>query len=327
MADQQDRHQQTRGLDLRQRGQGAVGLRHPLRRGLAYKAYTQKVLTYDSLYHPTQTELDLAPTDPLVTSGVAQSSYTFASAYGVDGSLTQAQAPAVAGLPQEWVSYTYRPTGQIDTVSGASGYLQNVSYSSLGQPQLLTLGTSAATGVKKAYISNEYEAGTGRLTRSSVTDQTHAWMPQDLNYSYDDAGNVTKITDPTTLGGTAQADTQCFGYDGYRRLTSAWTPADANCATTTTGGAAPYSTGYTYNPAGLRLSETQHPAGGTTTTNYCYNDTAHPHAVTATTAAAKLRGRHSQVRLRQHRQHHHAPRCHGKSDPGVEQRGRSHHHD
>lgn len=55
-------------------------------------------------------------------------------------------------------------------------------------------------------------------------------MLQQLKYGYDDAGNVTKISDPTTLGGTAQPDYQCFVYDGHRRLTEAWTPRTDDCS-------------------------------------------------------------------------------------------------
>ncbi len=87
------------------------------------------------------------------------------------------------------------------------------------------------------------------------------------------AGNVTQISDTTTLAGTGKADTQCFTYDGHQRLTEAWTPADANCApenrtTANLGGAAPYWTGYTYNTAGQRATETTHTANGSTTATY-----------------------------------------------------------
>jgi hypothetical protein len=80
------------------------------------------------------------------------------------------------------------------TVQGSSSYLLGASYTDLGQTSQLTLGTSAA-GTLKAYISNDYEAGTDRLKQSAVTDQTHAYELQELNYSYDDAGNVTAIGD------------------------------------------------------------------------------------------------------------------------------------
>ncbi|WP_433438320.1 RHS repeat-associated core domain-containing protein [Nonomuraea sp. CA-141351] len=101
---------------------------------------------------------------------------------------------------------------------------------------------------------------------------------------------VTKISDPATLGGPTAPDTQCFGYDGYQRMTGGWTPANADCASTAVGGAAPYSTGYTYNQAGLRLTETQHKTGGDTTTLSCYTKAAQPHTLTATTTGTSCDG-------------------------------------
>ncbi|KPI21410.1 RHS repeat-associated core domain containing protein-containing protein [Actinobacteria bacterium OK074] len=168
------------------------------------------------------------------------------------------------------------------------------SYTDLGQTSQLTLGTSTAEGTLKAYITNAYEPGTDRLTQSVVTDQTHGYEDQELNYAYDDAGNVTSITDPTTLGGTAKTDNQCFAYDGYQRLTDAWTPSTADCTTTgrTTanlGGAAPYWTSYTYTPSGLRATETTHTSSATTTKTYCY-DASKVHQLAATTTAASCTG-------------------------------------
>lgn len=249
------------------------------------RLYTQKVTAYDDLYHATATETDLDPNEPLVMSGALKPSYAFSSSYYPDGSLQNSTEPAAGRLPSEHVGYGYGPTGQVNTVTGATGYLQHVSYSPLGEPQQLTLAT-APSGVKKAYLTNTYEQGTGRLSGSQVTDETHAYAPQSLAYGYDDAGNLTRISDPSTQGGTAKADTQCFGYDGYRRLTSAWTPADATCTTATgatIGGAAPYSTGYSYDVAGLRTALTTHNTTSDSTSFYCHNDSTHKHALTAVT--------------------------------------------
>ncbi|WP_433894213.1 RHS repeat-associated core domain-containing protein [Streptomyces sp. CA-111067] len=271
-------------------GQPASSTRYVGGSGTGGKAYTKKVTAYDKLYHPIGSEIDLDPTDPLVTSKAAAASYTFTSNYNTDGSLHDDDQPAIAGLPAENVTYGYLPTGQVNTASSYDDYLLDAVYSPLGQPKQLNLGASVATIAKQVYLDNEYEEGTGRLTRSFVTDDTHAWMPQDLHYTYDDAGDVTKISDPATQGATAKPDTQCFTYDGYQRLTSAWTPANADCASTTTGGAAPYSTSYTYNPAGLRLTQTQHATGGNTTTLSCYTKTTQPHTLTATTTGSTCTG-------------------------------------
>lgn len=164
----------------------------------------------------------------------------------------------------------------------------------MGKTEQLTLGTSSATGTKKAYITNTFEEGTGRLKQSAVTDQTHGYELQELNYAYDEAGNVTSVLDPTTLGGTSAADNQCFAYDGHQRLTEAWTPRTADCSTSgrTTanlGGASPYWTSYEYQASGLRSTETTHATGGDTKKTYCYDGTR-THALAAVTTAVSCTG-------------------------------------
>ncbi|WP_370740904.1 hypothetical protein [Streptomyces sp. Ncost-T10-10d] len=212
---------------------------------------------------------------------------TFGTDYRLDGNINNTKEPAIAGLPTEIVQPKYNSVGLTTELSGTNTYLLGVSYSALGQVQQLALGA----GAKNTYIANTYEAGTGRLTSSDVTDQTHPYKLQELNFTQDDAGNVQSIFDPTTLGGTTKADNQCFTYDANRRLTEAWTPKTADCAATgrTTAnldGAAPYWTSYTYNNAGQRDTETVHTSAGDAATSYGYKTpTGQPHPLVKTTGA------------------------------------------
>ncbi|CAG7600366.1 RHS repeat-associated core domain-containing protein [Actinacidiphila bryophytorum] len=262
----------------------------------AGKQYTDTVTAYDNLYNVTASTTHLDAADPLVASGAAQQDYSFTAKYNTDGTLAYSGQPAVAGLPAENISYGYTATGNVRTVVGTSNYVLDTAYSATAQPEQLTLGVSPSPTVKQAYLDNEYEEGTGRLLRSFVTDDTHAWMPQDLHYTYDDAGDVTKISNPATLGGTTTSDTQCFGYDGYQRLTTAWTPAGDDCTTGTAataalGGPAPYSSTYTYTAGGLRTGDTERTAAGATaTTTYCYGKPGQPHTLTSTVTTGTCTG-------------------------------------
>ncbi|EFF93892.1 large secreted protein [Streptomyces sp. e14] len=259
--------------------------------GAAGKAYTQQVTGYDALYKVTGNKLILPAGDPLVAAGVP-GTLSFSTAYNLDGTLKQAAAPAVAGLPAETVSYTYDTLGQTQTAKGATGYLQGVAYSPVGDVRQLTLATDP-TNAKKVYLNNDYEAGTRRLTRSYVTDDVHGYMLQELKYTQDDAGNITSVFDGTTLGGVGKEDYQCFAYDGYRRLSEAWTPKTADCAasgrtTANLGGAAPYWTSYQYNDSGLRSQQVEHSASGDVTTDYKYGTAkGQPHALSSTVSGAK----------------------------------------
>ncbi|MFE0210329.1 RHS repeat-associated core domain-containing protein [Streptomyces sp. NPDC059001] len=256
--------------------------------GKTGQAYTKTVTAYDSLSRPVGSTLQLPADDPLVKAG-APATLEYSSYYNIDGTLQNSKEPAMGGLESEIVGYGYDSLGNVTSIGGSTGYLLDVDYSALGQAQQLTLGTASIAGHKKTYVTNTYEEGTGRLTRSHVTDQTHPYMLQDLNYTFDQAGNVTSIADPTTLGGMSSAEAQCFTYDGHRRLTEAWTPASQKCAdarnTSSLSGPAPYWTSYTYNQAGQRTEETIHKTGGDTKTTYCYKS-GQPHTLTGTSTKA-----------------------------------------
>lgn len=257
--------------------------------GTGGDAYTDAVVSYDNLYQVTESTFSLPSDDVFVTSGAVASKVTFKTDYNVDGTVASSYEPAAAGLDDEYVSTTYTDAALPKTVTGTSSYLLGASYSALGQIEQLTLGASAAAGAKKSYITNTWEEGTSRLTESHVTTTTHSYMLQDLKYGYDDAGNVLSMSDPTTLGGTSEADNQCFAYDGYRRITDAWTPKTADCSsagrtTSNLDGASPYWTSYSYTDAGLRKTETENEAGGSTTTKYCY-DADRPHLLRTTLAS------------------------------------------
>ncbi|WP_055523048.1 RHS repeat-associated core domain-containing protein [Streptomyces graminilatus] len=256
--------------------------------GVAGSKYTKSVTAFDSLYRATSSTLQLPGGDALVTKKAVASTLTSTANYNIDGTLQYATEPAAGGFGSELVDYEYDGLGLNTRTKGTSVYMLDASYTSLSQPQVLSLGKSEAEGTYNAYISNQYETGTDRLLKATVTDDTHAYALQQLNYTYDVAGNVTSVSDPMTLGGTGVADNQCFTYDGHRRLTDAWTPSAADCSTanrTTAklGGAAPYWTSYTYKDSGLRATEVTKTSGTPTTKTYCYDSTK-THRLLATTA-------------------------------------------
>ncbi|MFF9135895.1 RHS repeat-associated core domain-containing protein [Streptomyces sp. NPDC014806] len=273
------------------KGQQDTAIRYEGGSGTTGKAYTKKVNSRDALYRATSSSLILPSTDPLVAAGLPTTLTTTAS-YLLDGTVNQAGSPAAAGLPSEIVKYTYNYTGVgLQTTStGLTGYQLGATYDPLGQATELIIGTDSTSSAQKAHLKYVYEAGTRRLKQSYVRTDAQSYPLQDLNFTQDDAGNVTSIFDNTTLGGTSKPDYQCFTYDGHRRLTEAWTPKTADCGSTgrTTSnidGAAPYWTSYTYTQGGQRKTETQHTSTGDQTTTYTYDDPADtkPHTLDKTT--------------------------------------------
>ncbi|MGW1878756.1 RHS repeat-associated core domain-containing protein [Streptomyces sp. NPDC001975] len=258
--------------------------------GTARDAYVKKITKFDNLYNATTTTVTLPATDTFAQAGIGPT-LTFTASYNAANRLSAIGDPAVAGLPSEGITNAFDNLGNPKTVTGTTGYLLGAAYSELGDLTTLTLGTDSTSSAKKAYLNYRYENGTRRLTQSFVTDDTHGYKPQDLTFTQDDAGNVTSISDAATLGGTGKVDNQCFIYDGYSRLTEAWTPQTADCSTTgrTTanlGGATPYWTSYAYTTAGQRDTETQHLSTGNQSTDYTYGTTnGQPHPLDHTTGA------------------------------------------
>ncbi|MER5582253.1 RHS repeat-associated core domain-containing protein [Streptomyces asoensis] len=275
-------HQLTKfTYDSLAKGQPTASIRYV--GGTTGKIYSQVVTGYDSLGRAKGLKTVLAATDPLVVAGTPQT-FTTSTVYNRDGTVQSTSMPAVAGLPAETVANSYNDLGMLTSSEGMTDYVQNIGYSPYGEIQETRLSTS--TGAKQLQILNRYEDGTRRLTNTHTVDQTNTGYTNDVDYVYDVSGNVKSVTDKAAGG-----DAQCFTYDGYRRLTEAWTPDSGDCATARSssalGGPAPYWTSWTYKPGGLRDTQTEHSATDTTTA-YSYpavnaSGTGQPHTLTSVT--------------------------------------------
>lgn len=215
--------------------------------------YTTRVNNYDALGRPQSTTYTIPSVEGVGTS------YTFGTSYNLDGTIQSLGMPAAGGLTGESVGITYddyqRPTR---LTSNLATYVNATTYTPTGKPLQYELGNT--TG-KRVWYTATWQYGTQRLATSRVNRENITGSDRYAVYDYDDAGNVTSITD-TALAGT---ETQCFGYDYLRRLTDAWTQTSDTCAddpaTATIGGPAPYRFVYTHNTAGNRTQEKQYGAG------------------------------------------------------------------
>ncbi|MEU6786915.1 RHS repeat-associated core domain-containing protein [Nonomuraea angiospora] len=231
--------------------------------------YTEAVNFYDNQNRPTRTTVTLSGL-PAAESALAPSAgYQFNTVYNLDGSVQSLSSPAAGGLPAEVIATTYDDLGTaVKLTSNLATYVIGTDYSKTGK----LLGRRLSTGGKQVDQTYGYEFGTQRL-KSSTT--VHAGLPgvdRSATYGYDDAGNVTRITDVSRDG----TDNQCFRYDYLRRLTDAWTQATEGCAadpaSATLGGPAPYRTAYTFDTSGNRATETQFAASNqpASTRTYAY---------------------------------------------------------
>ncbi|MEJ3746327.1 RHS repeat-associated core domain-containing protein [Actinomycetes bacterium KLBMP 9797] len=238
-------------------------------------AYTTAVNGYD----PNYRSLGSTVTIP-ASEGALAGSYRVNTGYTDTGLPLLVSYPAAGGLAAETLRYSYDADGRLTTAdTGLSTLLTAASYTPYGEPAQYTLQGVAGKQLVQTFM---YDDATRKLSRSLVDRNVSPTRLADVNYTFDAAGNVTKIADG--------ADVQCFTYDYLKRLTSAWT-ANNNCATAPSasvlGGPAPYWQAWTYDKIGNRLTETNHnmATGAGTTSTYAYPaaGAARPHALSSVT--------------------------------------------
>lgn len=243
--------------------------------------YTEAITSYDNGYRPRGTRVTVPSAE-----GDLAGTYTFTNTYNADGSIATSSMPAIGGLPAETLYHRYESTGAEDWMYGYNTYAVDTIWSPYGE--ILRRGQGQYGTA--SWQTNQYEAGTRRLLRSRI-DREDQSVYSDVRYAYDDAGNITRMSDQPA-GGTA--DIQCFEYDYLRRLAKAFTATDNDCATPelppTSGGTDNYHHEYTYDLTGNRTSlvRTRLSSAGTenlATTTYAYPaaGSPQPHALTSST--------------------------------------------
>ncbi|MCM1976546.1 polymorphic toxin-type HINT domain-containing protein [Streptomyces sp. G1] len=254
--------------------------------GAVYSSVIHPTLDPDNDYKPTSTKYTLSKTAEPELGGT----YEYTTQYNDDGTVQGTGVPAAGDLGGEALGYVYdelqRPVGLNTSLSGGK-YVTDASYSLTSNLEQIELYTGVSSA-PKTWITNSYEAGTDRLTNSSVTVEGGSVRAYDAKYTYDAVGNILSIADTPT---GAASDVQCFAYDGLRRLTATWTSSvtpnkasgtgntEAACASgasaSTVGGTSPYWTEYGYDAIGNRTSETRHGLNGapTATRTYKYGET------------------------------------------------------
>ncbi|MEV0682155.1 RHS repeat-associated core domain-containing protein [Actinosynnema sp. NPDC050436] len=262
---------------------------------------------YTTRYTP-QGNYDSGPTDyngagrvsktlvriPATETGL-NGNYQTTFSYTRTGQLTSVQTPATnrGGLPAEILGTYYNKFGLPDTSDGVAGgnvYVDNTTYTPYGEAALYSLGVLNSA----ASLAFQYDPQTRRRTRTTLSAQLAFPQVDDTRYTYDPAGNVTKTVNTPGAQGQVPTRTQCYNYDALRRLSNAWTATDDCAATPSTtpghvnvGGPTPYWTSWTFEPGGLRTTQTQNSPSGAandTTTTYTYPTSGTTQAHTLTNA-------------------------------------------
>ncbi|SCF38194.1 polymorphic toxin-type HINT domain-containing protein [Micromonospora mirobrigensis] len=253
-------------------------------------AYTVQPTGFTPRYQPTGMQYVIPAAEGTGLAGTWSYGFGY-SPY--EGSPTSVTLPAVGNLTTETLTTNYDsvtglPTSLDTNLINVGRYVIGQQYSAYGEPTINTRKTNGGVYVEQAF---DYDLTTHRVNRSRVQPETATGTVKDVNYGYDDAGNITSIADTPAVG---QADTQCFRYDDLRRLTSAWTPKSGvacgtDPSTANLGGPAPYWQDWTIDALGNRTKETSHASTGDTTRTYALptpgQGVARPHAATSVTVA------------------------------------------
>ncbi|QFV00189.1 hypothetical protein KDY119_03724 [Luteimicrobium xylanilyticum] len=241
-------------------------------------AYTTAVTGYDNAYQPLGQSVTLPASE-----GKLAGTYTTTYAYALDEQLQSVSLPAGGGLGAEKVTTYYDKLNRPEWMGGPYGwgaYVAEDTYSSYGEMLSMDLSNSYVD-----QLTYTYDQASRRMTSQALWLENATGEVLHITYGYDDAGNVTSVADKPTVAGS-KADTQCFTYDGLRRLVQAWTPSSNSCAGAASvlglGGAAPYWSSWGYDAVGNRTSQTTHASGGDTVAAYTYPvaGSARPHGVT-----------------------------------------------
>ncbi|MFI6033094.1 polymorphic toxin-type HINT domain-containing protein [Streptomyces sp. NPDC051315] len=234
--------------------------------------YREEVTEYDNAYRVKSTKTVI----PAEETGLG-GTYEYKYEYTPTGKLAWVEVPGLGGLVTEKVVFRYNSDDLPIFMGGASTYLADVEYSAFGE----ILRTDAGPAGKKVYGSYVYDEFTRRLQTATFDRSVNPGRISETRYGYDEAGNVTKITDvPGSAAPDAgKTDTQCFVYDQLRQMTSAWTSKTAEDCTAapskdTVGGPDAYWQSFEYDDAGNRKKLVEHdPTGDTTkdvTRTYLY---------------------------------------------------------
>ncbi|WP_424643041.1 RHS repeat domain-containing protein [Embleya sp. AB8] len=238
--------------------------------------YTNEITGFESgTYRPTGTRTTIPAAE-----GKLAGIYTTATTYEpVLGLPVATDAPAQGGLPAETLRSTYNTRGLLTKFGGERAYLNRGIYDAFGHNIRATLGDAP----RQAAFTSDYDPSTGRLLSTNWDKQTSTTTSVDATtYTYKPSGDVTSIS---TRRDNNTTDTQCFTYDGKRRLKEAWTdtagtttlpapnvPGIGGCTTptpskNTVGGPDAYWQSFDYDVVGNRTKLVEHDATDDPTKN------------------------------------------------------------
>ncbi|WP_343948910.1 SpvB/TcaC N-terminal domain-containing protein, partial [Nonomuraea longicatena] len=205
------------------------------------RPYTQAVTSYDADYRPTGATVTVPAGE-----GALAGTYPVTSVFDAAGNVREQNLPAAGGLPAEKLTYGYTDLGFAKNLSSPAGvYVHDTAFTLTGKLASRSHGTG---GKLKRLL--ERDTVTDWLSRVHTQAKADTAVPetvQDDRYSYNTAGNITRVLDSVPTA----PQSECFTYDGLRRLKTAYTTTAGACNGAGDAlGADPYDQSYAYDQVG-----------------------------------------------------------------------------
>ena len=206
-------------------------------RGMAWKSYDQGGLVENVAYdfkgnllesarrfartYDATIDWNVAAPDSLLES----ETFTTVTAYDALNRATSIRTPHNSSIPASEILPAYNEASLLESVNvklrgaaTATNFVSDIDYDAKGQRERIQYGNGSTTGYT-------YDEKTFRLKRLLTTRNNGADILQDLNYTYDAAGNVAQIDDDAQQGiffnGSVVSPSQKFEYDALYRLVKA----------------------------------------------------------------------------------------------------------
>ncbi|MEW9533594.1 RHS repeat-associated core domain-containing protein [Microbispora sp. NPDC049125] len=247
-------------------------------------AYVDAVTGYDRMNRPIGSKVTIPSSE-----GLLAGTYVFSNNYTATGAIAAYEMPAAGGLPQEKVVATYSelglPQALTSNLGGGFTYVDSTSYKPTSK--LAERAYGAGGKIKRVLTWDDTNGWVNRVTTTTQVGTSSPHVAQDDQYFYNTAGAITRVLDAASTVGAGSGQSECFTYDGLRRLAQAWTTTATDCVAGPTNadglGIDPYTQSYTYDGVGNITSV----ATGGQTSTYSYpepgDSVSGPNAVTAIT--------------------------------------------
>lgn len=186
--------------------------------------------------------------------------YTTRTSYDTAGRVQSVTYPDLS-----IVTYSYNGPALYQVSEGTTNYATYSGYNALEQPATVAFNNNVTTTYTYSNSANS-SCTSDNFRLCTITTSKGGSTYLNLQYQYDSAGNVTKITD--TINGN-----QTLVYDEQNRLTAATGPYANN-------GSSKALT-YAYDSIGNMTCNSSLSTCSSASPNYTYGDPAHAHAVTS----------------------------------------------